>query len=129
MVRSGVPFRVNRCLFAPQGRALHGDVAQRIIKSGKFRLAKIENLGSKPPSACSLLNKRKLRWVTKAFPHLGELPSQKTGKNGMHINAGVVVGETLVLRFAVIAMNRMVEAFAHVVRERKGAVAANAVGK
>src|SRR5260370_32632841 len=129
MPNSHVPFRVNRCLFVPRGRALHSDVAQRIIKSRKFRLAKIEKLRSKPPCARSRLDERKFRGMAEAFPHLGELPSQKTGKNGMHINAGVVVGETLGLRFAVIAMDRMIEAFAHVVRERKGAVAANAVGK
>ncbi len=47
----------------------------------------------------------------------------------MHVDARVVVGETLGLRFAVITMDRMVEAFAHVVREREGAESANAFGK
>src|SRR5260370_40214131 len=129
MVCSGVPFRVNRCLFAPQSRALHGDVAQRIVKSRKFRLAKIENLGSKTPGTRSRLNKHEFRRVVESFPHFCELPRQETGKDGMYVSAGVVVRETPGLRFAVIAMDRMIETFAHVVRERKGALATSSVGK
>jgi hypothetical protein len=47
----------------------------------------------------------------------------------MHVDACVVVGETAGLRFAVIAVGRMVKALAHVIREREGAEAADAVGK
>jgi hypothetical protein len=47
----------------------------------------------------------------------------------MHVDARVVVGETLGLRLAVISVDRVVEAFAHVIRECEGTEAANAVGK
>src|SRR5260370_34129607 len=109
---------MNRCLLAPRGGALHGKIAKRIIKSRYLRLAKIENLGSKPPAARARLHKRKFRRAAELFPHLRKLPRQETRKNGVHINACVIVRETLGLRFAVITMDRMVEAFSHVVPER-----------
>ena len=120
---------MHRGLLAPRRGALHRGVAQDIIKSRELRLAKIENVASEPPGAGPRLNKRKFRRTAKTFPHLSELSRQETGKDGMHVDTCVVVCETLGLRFAVIAVDRMVEAFAHVVRERKRAEAANAVGK
>ena len=120
---------VHHCLFAPQGRALHGDVAKGLIKNRELRLAKIECLRSEPPGTRARLNKHKFRRAAEILPHLHELSRQETGKDGMHVDTCVVVCETLGLRFAVIAVDRMVEAFAHVVRERKRAEAANAVGK
>ncbi len=126
---SRMTLRVNRSLFAPLCRPLHSFIVQRFIKGREFRLTKIEDLGSKPPGTRSRLNKREFRRAVEVVPHFNELSRQETGEDGVHVGAGVVIRETLGLRFAVIAMHRMVEAFAHVVRERKGAEAANAVGK
>ena len=124
-----VALRVFRGLFAPRGRMLYSDIAQRLIKCCELGFAKIEHLASKPPHTRARLNKHKFRRAVEMSPHLRELSRQETGKDGMHVDTCVVVGETLGLRFAVIAVDRMVEAFAHVVRERKRAEAANAVGK
>ena len=126
---SCVGLRVNRCLFASRSGTLHSDVAQRRIKCWNFRLAKIEYLRGEAPRARARLHKHEFRRAPEAFPHLRELPCQQSRKNGMHIDTGVIIGEAFGFRFAVIAVRRMVEAFAHVVRERDGAEAANAVGQ
>src|SRR5712692_4843239 len=106
---------VNRRLFPPRRGALHGDIAQSCIKRWELRLTEIQNLRSEPPRASASLNQGKFRRAPEAFPHIRELPRQQTRKNRMHIHARVVVGEALGLRFAVISMHRMVQAFAHVV--------------
>src|SRR5260370_2913380 len=123
----GVTIRSNPCLFTPRGRALYGNVAQCTIKIREVRLAKIEHLPGEPPNSRASFNKRKFRGAPEAAPHLGKLSRQKTRKNGMHIDAGVVVGESLQLRFAVIAVYRTVQAFAHVIRERQRAEAPDAL--
>src|SRR5260370_4961795 len=129
MSRGGVAFRLNRRLFAPRSRAFHSDVAQGLIKSRRLRRAKIENLRSEPPDTRARLNKPEFRRMAEARPHLQELSRKQTGEDGMHRDARVVVGETLRLRFAVIAVAWMIEPFAHVVRERQWAEAANTIGK
>src|SRR2546430_14996001 len=107
MPDGGVAFRLHHCLFAPQGRALHGDVAKGLIKNRELRLAKIECLRSEPPGTRARLNKHKFRRAAEILPHLHELSRQETGKDRMHVDAWVVVGEALGLRFAVIAWDRM----------------------
>src|SRR5260370_11588773 len=74
-------------------------------------------------------NDRKFLRAAEAFPHFGELASQQTAKDGMHVGTGVVISETRVLAFAVITVDRMVEAFAHVIRESERAVAADPPGE
>src|SRR5947207_5276574 len=118
-----------RLLFTPNIGTLNKDVTQGITKNGKLCFAKIENLRNKPPLDRSALDKRKLLRAAESFPHLGELPRQEAGKNGMHIGAGVIIGKAFGFCFAVITVHRMVQAFAHVICERNGAEAANAVGK
>lgn len=54
------------------------------------------------------------------LPHLGKLASQQAAEDGMDVDAGVVVGETLRFAATVIAMHRMVEALAHVFGESDG---------
>ncbi len=81
------------------------------------------------PRACARFNDRKFLRASEAFPHFGELASQQTAKDGMHVGTGVVISETRVLAFAVITVDRMVEAFAHVIRESERAVAADPLGE
>src|SRR5438552_533182 len=124
-----MPLCVPCRLFAPRSGSLYCGITQRIVKNRKLCFAKIENLRSKPPRARSALDKRKLRRAAETFPHLGKLSRQKTSKDGMHIDAGVIIGKGFGFCFVVITVHRMVQAFAHVIRERDGAKAANAVGK
>ena len=121
--------RTNRGLFAARGTALHGDVAQGIIKCRELGLAEIENVDSASSHTRARLNEHKFRRTAEVLPHLNKLPGQETAKDGMHVDACVVVRETLGFCLAVIPLDRMVEALAHIVREREGAEAANAVGK
>src|SRR3989442_13986045 len=81
------------------------------------------------PHACTRFNDRKCLRASEAFPHFSELTSQQTAKDGMHVGTGVVISETRLLGFAVITVDRMVEAFAHVIRESERAVAADPVGQ
>ncbi len=75
------------------------------------------------------LNEHEFRRTAEVLPHLNKLPGKQTAKDGMHVDACVVVRETLGFCLAVIPFDRMVEALAHIVREGEGAEAANAVGK
>src|SRR5260370_2692815 len=81
------------------------------------------------PSARARFNDRNCLRAAEAFPHCGELASQQTAKDGMHVGSGVVISETRLLGFAVITVGRMVEAFAHVIRECERAVAADPLGE
>src|SRR2546425_1410925 len=81
------------------------------------------------PHACARFNDRKFLRASEAFPHFGELASQQTAKDGMHVGTGVVISETCLLGFTVITVDRMVEAFAHVIRECERAVAADPLGE
>ena len=121
--------RATRGLFAARGTALHGDVAQGIIKCRELGLAKIENVDSASSHARARLNEHEFRRTAEVLPHLNKLPGKETAKDGMHVDACVVVRETLGFSLAVIPLDRMVKALAHIVREREGAKAANAVGK
>src|SRR5438477_12207432 len=111
-----MPLCVPCRLFAPRSGSLYCGITQRIVKNRKFCLAKIENLRSKPPRARSALDKRKLRWAAETFPHLGKLSRQETSKDGMHIDAGVIIGKAFGFCLAVITVNRRVEALAPVLR-------------
>src|SRR6266481_593379 len=75
-------------------------------------------MGSKSSNTCARFDEREFLWVAEMFPHLRELPGEKSSKDRVDIHARVVVGETLGFRFAVVPLNRMVEAFAHVVGEQ-----------
>src|SRR6267143_1874269 len=110
----------------PSAPSLHS-AAHR--KKQEVSPRKIEHLPSESPNSRACLNKHEFRRAAKPFPHLSKLPHQEPRKDGMHIDARIVIREALRLRLAVIAMHRMVETFAHVVREREWAEAANAVGK
>src|SRR6266568_4682625 len=123
----GVALRLNPCLLPSRGRTLHGNVAKRSIELRQLWFAKIQNLPGEPPHSSTSLNKRKFRRTAEAAPHLGELSRQKTRKNGMNIHAGVVISESLRFCFAVIAVQRMVQALAHVIRERQRSEAPNAL--
>src|SRR5258706_9998184 len=63
------------------------------------------------------------------FPHLRELAGKQSSKDRVNIHTRVVVGETLGFRFAVVPVNRMVEAFAHVVVECERSISPNTVGE
>src|SRR6266567_3085139 len=125
----GVALRLNPCLLPPRGRTLHGNVAKRSIELRQLCFAKIQNLPGEPPHSSAPLNKRKFRRTAEAAPHLGELSRQKTRKNGMNIDACVVISESLRFCFAVIAVHRMVQAFPHIIRERHLAEAPDALCK
>src|SRR6266705_146101 len=81
------------------------------------------------PRACARFNDRKFLRASAALPHFSALAKQQTAKDGMHVGTGVVIGETRLLGFAVITVDRMVEAFAHVIRECERAVAADPLGE
>src|SRR6266436_8219439 len=86
-------------------------------------------MGSKSSNTCARFDEREFLGPAEMFPHLRELPGEKSSKDRVNIHARVVVGETLGFRFAVIPMNRMVEAFAHVVGECERAKSPNTIGE
>ena len=83
----------------------------------------------KPPYTRTCFDKSKFRWTVKVFPHFAELSRQQPSKDGMNIHASVVIGEARGFRLAVIAVDRMIQAFAHEIGECDGPIAADTIGK
>src|ERR1700730_8608737 len=86
-------------------------------------------MGCQPPDAGAGFDEREFRGTAEMLPHFRELPGQEPSKDGMDIDARVVVGNARGFALAVVAVDGMVETFAHEVRERQRAVPADAVGK
>src|SRR5215472_3845059 len=124
-----VVLQPRRGLLAARGGALGGNVMQRSVKFRKFGGAEIQNVRRQPPDAGSRFDQQKFFRPLEVLPHRRKFSRQQPPENRVHVHAGVVIGEALRFRFAVVAVYRMVEAFAHEIGKRDGAVAANAFGE
>src|SRR5207344_811041 len=94
--------------------------AKRLVELRQMRLSKFEDVTSKTTDAGAGFDKKKFGGSVQLLPHFSELASEQAAENGMDIDAGVVVGETLRFSAAVIAMHRVVETLAHVLGEGDG---------
>ena len=119
----------SRKLVAAGRRALDSDVAKRVVKLRKLGLRKFEDVAGEPAHASASFDKKKFGGTIKLLPHFGELASQQAAKDGMDIDTGVVVGETLRFTTTVITMHRVVETLAHVFGEGDGSRTTDALSE
>src|SRR5215472_943916 len=124
-----IPLQPLRSMLAPRRRTLHRDVTQRGGKIRQLFFAEIQDVPGEPPHARPRFHQQKLFRPLELLPHLGKFAPEQPAKNRMHVHTRVVIGEPLRFLFAVIAVHRMVQAFAHEVGKTDGAVAAHALGE
>src|SRR2546428_928717 len=125
MPRIRMTLRSHGCLLAAQSGALHRDVKQRAVEIREPGFGKIENVPGEPAGTRARFHHQKSLWPFEVLPHFRKLPAKQPAKDWMHVRARVVIREALRFWFAVIAVHRMVQAFAHVISERNWAVAAD----
>ncbi len=116
-------------LVAAGRRAFDGEVMERPVKLRQVRLGKFEDVAGQTADACAHFDEKKFGGTIELLPHFGELTSEQTPKNGMHIDAGVVISEALRFATTVVTVDRMVEALAHVLGKGDRAKAADALGE
>src|SRR5438105_9931881 len=121
-----VPLQSHRCLLEPRRRPFYRNVTQRIVKPRQLRFARIQDVLRQPPHSGPCFHQPKFFRTRELPPHPRKFPRQQPAENRMHVHVGVIIGKPLRFRFAVIAVHRMVQAFAHEIGKRDGAVAANA---
>lgn len=119
----------SRKLVAAGRRALDSDVAKSVVKLRKLGLRKFEDVAGEPAHASASFDKKKFGGTIKLLPHFGELASQQAAKDGMDIDTGVVVGETLRFTTTVITVHRVVETLAHVFGEGDGSKTTDALSE
>src|SRR6266436_1347934 len=116
-------------LVAAGGRTFDGDVVQRIEKIGKVGLGEFEDVSGEAAGAGGGFDEQEFGGAIELTPHFSELAGEETSEDGMDVHAGVIVAEAANLGLRIVAMDRVIEALAHIFGEGDGAEAANAFGK
>ena len=116
-------------LIATRRRAFHRNIAKALIKLRQAGLSELEDVASETTNTGASFDEEKFRGTIQLAPHFSELAGEQAAENGMDIDAGVVVGETLRFSATVIAMHRVVETLAHIFGEGDGPKTTNALGE
>src|SRR5258707_5790187 len=92
-------------------------------------LREFEDVAGEAAGASGGFDEQEFAGAIELAPHFGELAGEETSEDGMDVDTGVVVAEAADFGLRIVAVDRVIEALAHVFGEGDGAEAADAFGE